>query len=130
MVPVPLAPARAGTGGLAAGSGGLAGAVFPPQAGAGAFEGVVAGEGVDVGLVDEVGAVVVDDAEQPVRGAPDPGVGADLGDPVAEVGLGPVAGAGEVGGVVVAAGSTLTPVKIAGRKMPTWPGVCDATMIV
>jgi len=49
-----------------------------------------------------VGAVTIDDSPQAVRSPPQPCRGADLRDPVAEVGLGSVSGAGERSGVVVA----------------------------
>src|SRR6476659_3316774 len=49
-----------------------------------------------------MGAAMIDDSPQAVRSPPQPCRGADLRDPVAEVGLGSVSGAGEGSGVVVA----------------------------
>ena len=83
-------------------------AVFPPQPREGRGELVVAEAARGGAVVDGGGAVGVHQAPQAVGGAPEPGSGGELDDPVAEVGLGPMSASGERGGVVVAG-------------LPRWP---------
>jgi hypothetical protein len=82
----------------------------------GRFELVVLGGG------DAGGAVAGDEAVEAVGGAPDPAVGAELEDAVAEVGLGAVGGAGQ-GCVVVVAGLAgwSVGVVLAGVVVVGWP---------